>query len=453
MKERSFKLYIFRLLKKIDPKIRITKSALESLDSIIRVLGDKLTSDSLSLLSTTEMKTLTDREILSAFKIFFPKETIEKDVLSMIGKAETLKMERSISRNVSHEAGATREKRETRENRLGMIFSVSLCENILRQFGTSSVHVSSLAPVCLASILENICKNLLQSSIETTVNAQRSTISVRNLFLSSNELGLIKALNVFFVESGSIPTLKDKKRDRCSINIRKLQRSSSFLIQRAPFNRMVREVTDIFNSDKIPMKFTRDFFDILHSYIENNLILLMKNSYRLASHDGRETCYARDIVLMMELTNISASVDNEVKSHIPEASIRKVALRAGIKRYGEDCTEVFRKWISSTLVDILSKNIEIAKLSKVQTLSAKILISYFHLQGINPAVIHHKRKTVKKDRSTSTDSTSSVVNDEDTINNVNSVDLEESISSGELEPPELSDIEENDDDNVEKDEK
>jgi histone H3 len=444
MKEKSFKVYIIRLLKSVHPGVRLTKSAVEAIDSILRVISDKIVDRALVLTTGGDKKTVSDREIQSAVKMVFPEYFGMNAVDFSIHTIDT------YQKSEVERQGQPVEKAQTRESRCGLIFSVSAAEKYTRRFGQVALHVSSSAPVALASILEYFSRHLLEKTGDITKNSKKITINVRHLFLAvatDSVLPFVNNLGIVFLEGGVQPQDIQKKQHKrirrvknddneeektrthrwrpgtkTVMQIRRLQKTGDLLMQRAPFNTLVRELISRYEQQE-QTRLTADFCLTLQAFIEDRMVNLMRSANLLAVHASRETVYSRDVELACELTGEPIREQN-FTSNIPEAALRQMALRAGVKRFGDCSTHAYRNYFVSILNLYLRDIVLCAQHHKIQTLNTKVLLEAMGMRGIYPSITPHKRKTGKKSISRTN---SKVVNEE---------------SIADEAAPELSDIEE-----------
>lgn len=450
MKEKSFKVYIVRLLKIVHPGVRLTKSAAEAMDSILRVISDRIVDKSLVLTANDDKKTISDREVVTAVKIVFPEDFANSAVNF---SAECLAR---YEKSEADREGQPVEKAQTRESRCGLIFSVSAAEKYVRRFGQIGFHVSANTPVVLAAVLEYFTTRLLRETGNITRNSQKITINVRHLFLATANdpvLSFVNELGIVFLEAGVQPqVIQNKQHKRIHrvknpgdppvekghrwrpgtktvMEIRRLQKSGDMLMQHAPFNNLVREIVSHYEQADQPVKIrlTADFCTTLQAFAENRLIDLMRRANRLAVHAGRETVYSRDVELVCELAGEPISGYNYT-SNIPEAALRQMALRAGIQRFGDCSTQSYRNYLVNSLASYLREIILCAHHHKIQTLNTKVLLEAMGMRGIHPSITPRKRKSSKRSSSRA---------------NSNATSAEEStVDEAELVGPELSDIEE-----------
>jgi histone H3/H4 len=461
MKEKSFKVYIIRLLKVVHPGIRLTKSAVEAMDSILRVISDRIVDRALVLTANDDKKTISEREVHTAVRMVFP-ENFADDAVTFSSQA-LAKYEKSEA----DRQGQPVEKAQTRESRCGLVFSVSAAEKYVRRFGQVGLHVSSNTPIVLASILEHFTSHLLRETGNVTKNAKKITISVRHLFLATTTdsvLPFVNNLGIVFLEGGVQPQViqnKQRKRIRRTkseakseandseqkahrwrpgtktvMQIRRLQKSGDMLMQHAPFNNLVREIvsryepehtdSDQTNRESPKTRLTADFCSTLQAFAEDRMIDLMRRANRLAIHADRETVYARDVELACELAGVPLH-ERSCNSNIPEAALRQMALRAGIQRFGDCTTEAYRNYLVETLDSYLRDIVLCARHHKVQTLNTKVLLEAMGMRGVHPSITPHKRKTGKRGASRQ---------------NSKATEDESVADKAELAGPELSDVEE-----------
>jgi histone H2A len=409
MKEKSFRVYIFRLLKTVCPSVHITKTATEAVDSIIRVIAHKVVDRALILTAGDEKKTISNTELEASVKMLLPSE------LCNVAKQSGTNAVESFTASEVERQGQPVEKAQTRESRSGLVLSVSATEKYIRRFGQVGYNVSALAPVYLAGVLESLVRNLLTISGEVTTSSKKVTITVRHLFLavSNNKLmnDLLTNLGIVFLEGGVTPqSLENKRHKRLRrssddtrghrwrpgtktiMDIRRLQKNGDMLMQHAPFNRVVRAIAGKYvNSEEVTLRFTNDFFLSFQAFVEDRMVKLMSKANSVAIHAGRETVYGRDIELVCSLNGETLESTND-GSDIPEASLRHLALRAGVKRYGDCSTEMYRKYLCGILETYLKDGVFCALHHKLQTLNTKTLLEVMYMNGLYPTIVSHKRR-------------------------------------------------------------
>ena len=425
----------------------MTRTAAQAVECILRVMADTIVSKALSLVSGDEKKTISTNDLEVATQMVV-RDSEFQDILTEFARARVQEFTNSELERQGHQV----EKAQTRESRCGLVFSVSACEKYVRRFGQIAYHVSAGSPVYLASVLEQITRRLLEKTVVVTENAKKITVTVRHLFLAISQdpaMDFVSDTGVVFLEAGVEPqNLQTKQHKRIKrrkattpetdsqkphrwrpgtktvMEIRKMQKSGDLLMQRTPFNRVVREIVSTIHTRDYKIRYTADFFLSLQAFVEDRTVDLMKRANLLSAHANRETVFEKDIVLACELNGESYKIPVPIESYIPGAALRKMALRAGIKRFGDGSSVAYRNYIVGLLRSCLTDITLCAYHHKVQTLNTRIFSESMAMRGVFPSIIPRKRKVGRKG-SSSTVSASAV---EDT--------------QSRLEPPMLSDIEE-----------
>lgn len=414
-------------------------------------MADTIVSKALSLVSGDEKKTVSTNDIEVAVQMLV-RDPEFQDILTEFARARVRDFTNSELERQGHQV----EKAQTRESRCGLVFSVSACEKYIRRFGQVAYHVSAGSPVYLASVLEQITRRLLEKTVVVTESAKKITVTVRHLFLAISQdsaMDFVGDTGVVFLEAGVEPqNLQTKQHKRIKrrkasassstaekdsqkphrwrpgtktvMEIRKMQKSGDLLMQRTPFNRVVREIVSTIHTRDYKIRYTADFFLSLQAFVEDRTVDLMKRANLLSAHANRETVFEKDIVLACELNGESYKNPVTIESYIPGAALRKMALRAGIKRFGDGSSDAYRNYIVGLLKSCLTDITLCAYHHKVQTLNTRIFSEAMAMRGIFPSIIPRKRKVGKKGSSSVT--SASAVED----------------TQSRLEPPMLSDIEE-----------
>jgi histone H3 len=91
---------------------------------------------------------------------------------------------------------------------------------------------------------------------------------------------------------------KFKPGTRALMNIRKQQKLTEQAIQRAPFDRLVREIAQDFKTD---LRFQESAIDALQEATEAHAIDILELANRVAIHAGRETVQPKDIRLVRHI--------------------------------------------------------------------------------------------------------------------------------------------------------
>lgn len=325
-KSRYFNLFISKVLKKINNTGSITTNAKQQLNSslifICNIFSEKLGK----LVELSEKKTITCKDVEKILKFF-----IISPVLEII--------ENNISTSLkTYEDSKINNKKQSRQNRCGLLFPVSVVENILK---LQNLEISETAPISLTVILEYICESLLSRALEIAAEDNHARIKIRDLELSLREN---TTLNKFFTENkiiflggGVVPEIhekiKNKKKRRkteekkshrfrpgvvSTRKIKKFQKNSDYLtFAKLPFERLVRRLC---NKYREKPRISCQVFLILQHYIEQYMINLLRDANRLAIHCGRVKVTDTDIQFIHKLRGYSSyEIEKfEIDDELPE---------------------------------------------------------------------------------------------------------------------------------------
>ena len=158
-KFRFYDSYISKVLKHIECDNGITSNAKQQLNSVLIILSRLFSNRAIELTETSKKRTLSVKEVQNSIKMFIEGE-LQKHALNQGNKAVDLfdnddKSEKGISR----------------QNRAEILFPPSITEKFLRRFDNSTIMVTQTAPVYLAAVLEYLCMEILEQSVN---NAQKS---------------------------------------------------------------------------------------------------------------------------------------------------------------------------------------------------------------------------------------------------------------------------------------
>jgi len=305
----------------------ITRNAKQQLNSAICHIATFLSKKSAEITILIEKRTISDKEIESCVKMYFTPEFAEY----LINKA-------NIARKLYTEeksGKSTKGKRihNSRQKRAGIIFPPALVEKFLRSFGYSKLLITGIAPIFLASILENITLKILENSAE---KAPKARIAIRDLEIGVREDfcldSLFRVINITFIGGGVKTFIHDslltkrprKKREISSVEnerkhrfrpgtvslreIRKYQKTSNCLIfAKFPFERSVRKIVGKYahilyeNHTDNQIKISKDTFIVLQYYIEQFLIDFLQDVNAIAVHSGRIKIVGTDIKFLHSL--------------------------------------------------------------------------------------------------------------------------------------------------------
>ena len=152
-KSHMFEIYISKVLKQISTVNGITTNAKQQLNSAICHILKYICSLTFKLVASGKKKTITLKEIENSLKIVLKGELLLCALKEGSKSCENISSSKIENINLS------------RQNKASIIFPPSIVEKYLRNFGSSTIMVSSLAPVFLASVMEFISFEILDLSI------------------------------------------------------------------------------------------------------------------------------------------------------------------------------------------------------------------------------------------------------------------------------------------------
>ena len=319
-KSHMFETYISKVLKQISTSNGITNNAKQQLNSILCYIIKHISILTVKLTMAGKKKTISLKEIENSLILVLSGKLLENSL------KEGQKSCSNISNNENNNINSSR------QNKAGIIFPPSLVEKFLRDFGSSNVMIGNLSPIFLASVLEYICFEILDLSVNYCKENKHIRIIVRDLELSVRndyELNnLFVKLNISFLGGGVLPyihssllnktKIKKKKTEKndnkenntrrfrygtlAIKNIKKQQKLNNCLIlSKSPFEKLVRNIFKQNKNDST--KFSKDVFIVLQYFIEQYIVGLLRNSNFLAIHSGRVKLIPYDILLYNSFVN------------------------------------------------------------------------------------------------------------------------------------------------------
>lgn len=320
-KSHMFEIYISKVLKQISTVNGITTNAKQQLNSAICHILKYICSLTFKLVASSKKKTITLKEIENSLKIVLQGE------LLLCALKEGNKSCENISSSKIENINSSR------QNKACIIFPPSIVEKYLRNFGSSTIMVSSLAPVFLASVIEFISFEILDLSINFCKENKHNRITIRDLELSVRsdlELNnLFNKLNLSFLGGGVVPyihpslfnkIIKKKKNATTTAatqhrfrygtmaikNIRKNQKiSNTLILAKTTFEKIIR---NSFKKQQIGdsssnVKISKEVFVVIQYFIEQYIVKILNHSNYLSIHSGRVKVIPNDILLYLFFNN------------------------------------------------------------------------------------------------------------------------------------------------------
>lgn len=441
---KTFNTYVHSLLKKNDKTRQITRPAVNTMNGILEALAQKLSETAHLLTKGSDKKTLSEAELRSAVNALFPAR------LATMCDAYSEKAIETFKANIA-ENETSQAKPVMRETRAGLTMSVSFSEKFLRGFGQIKYNVSSLAPVYLASVLEYVCELILIASSKVCEDSHRRNICIRHIFLALTseedepmlEPLVLDTLKVVILGAGVKPFIHSslipkgtrrrttKKVDDSTAGatterkhrylpgtvalreVRKYQKTSNALIQRAPFQRLVRNVTTEVEPDRT-FRFTGNFMSSFQELIETRIVEVLRDANLVAIHAGRETVFPEDIELVVslhKLPNFYESIAEDTPA-VPLAAIKKLNYRAGIKRFAGDANNRVQTLVRSIIHDYMHYITVCTLHNERQTVNTRFLMEGLQMCGVYLSIVPEKRKVHRVRSSTSMNGSTASADDE-----------------------------------------
>ena len=329
-KSHMFETYISKVLKQVSPSNGITNNAKQQLNSILCHIMKYITILAVKLTIAGKKKTISLKEVENSLILVLSGKLLENSIKEGKKSCDRISLNNNEKSNIHL----------SRQNKAGIIFPPSLVEKFLREFGSSNILISNLSPIFLASVLEYICFEILDLSVDYCKENKHNRITIRDLELSvRNDIelnDLFVKLNISFLGGGVLPyihasllknnkvKIKNKKKTNdegkekehnhrfrygtlAIKNIKKHQKiSNSLIISKSPFEKLVRSIfkkQNDANNNEYKHKFSKDIFIVLQYFIEQYLVGLLKNSNFLAIHSGRVKLIPYDILLYNSFVN------------------------------------------------------------------------------------------------------------------------------------------------------
>lgn len=319
-KSHMFEIYISKVLKQISTVNGITTNAKQQLNSAICHILKYICSLTFKLVASSKKKTITLKEIENSLKIVLHGELL----------LCALKEGNKSCDNIS--SSKVENINSSRQNKACIIFPPSIVEKYLRNFGSSTIMVSSLAPVFLASVIEFISFEILDLSINFCKENKHSRITIRDLELSVRsdfELNnLFNKLNLSFLGGGVIPYIHPslfnkiiKKKKNTTVtpatqhrfrygtmaikNIRKNQKiSNTLILAKTTFEKIIRNSFKKQQTDgPLNVKISKEVFVVIQYFIEQYIVKILNHSNYLSIHAGRVKVIPNDILLYLFFQN------------------------------------------------------------------------------------------------------------------------------------------------------
>ena len=322
-KQHFFETYILKVMKQISDDSSITSNAKQQINSLLCILTKYISNKVINLITISKKKTISEKEIANALKIILSGELLNNSISEGEKASSNFKnfKEDYIEKTILY-----------KQNKAGIIFSPSLVEKFLRQFGYLKIMISNTAPVYLAAVLEYITFEILDLSNSYCKDNKRVRINIRDVEMAIRtdvELdNLCSNLNINLLGGGVIPFIhssllkknikktlkhgKDTKINRRfhsgTVAIRDIKKhqkfSDSLIFAKQSFEKFARQIFKDNNHD-IQIKISKDVFIVLQYFIEQYIVTVLRNANLLVIHAGRVKLLPVDIGLISFFNNKS----------------------------------------------------------------------------------------------------------------------------------------------------
>tara|TARA_B100000073_G_scaffold348353_1_gene366644 strand:+ start:2418 stop:3569 length:1152 start_codon:yes stop_codon:yes gene_type:complete len=321
-KFRYYDSYISKVLKEISSESGITNNAKQQLNSILICFSKIIANNAIELTELAGKRTLSEKEVSSAVQILLSGEL--KDHAISEGNS-------SIEKFTNN----TKDKGSSRQSRAGIHFPPSVTEKFLRKFDTSNMMVTNKSPIFMAAVVEYLCMEILDQSVNQSKTNNRVRLTVKDVELAvrnDRELNMLfNRHNIHFLGGSNVPyihpvlltrktTGKRKKKDKetgnntkkmhrfkpGTVSLREIKRfqkmGNKLVFAKNPFEKFVRS---ILSEHKSNIKISKHVFTILQYVIEEYLVNLLKQSNMAAIHTGRVKLMPMDIDFIRSITDIT----------------------------------------------------------------------------------------------------------------------------------------------------
>ena len=420
---RTWKTYIYRVLKQIHPDTGISYKALAQMNMFMGYIAHLVADKARKLTIGEGKKTVTSREIQTVIRLILPGELVKHAV-----SEGTRAVSKYNSRSVGY-TGSGSKKSVSRSARAGLQFTPSYAEKYIRNFGESSLSVGCVAPIYLAAALEYITAEMLELAGHAARDCKRRRITIRHITLvveNDNELREL-CRNFSFLGGGVVGNihskfLPDKKkmgknsaeRRRAHKNddkdgkkvhrflpgtvaireIRKYQRSIELLLQKAPFKRVVLDIIKEQDYENI-IRIGAGALGLIQCYTEQETVKYLEKAALAIIHGDRETLEPKDLVL------IGKMMGQPVVHNVPDTYINmtrpglvRLCRRAGIKRVSVLAHGEIRSVIVNIATRIINASVILCNHHRTHTITTNILYRGAMAIGLNIAI--YMPKSAKK---------------------------------------------------------
>ena len=462
---KSFKTYIPKIIKSLNNNSGTTHQSLDVMDDTFRYLLKHLVSVANRLSIEDEKKTITLTEAKSACELLFNIEMVK--LMNKEGDLAISRYEKYVSKKEEEKNSTTTDSKALEKNtkvmkqeKAGLILSVSLIESYLRDFSNLKISVPTM--LFLTSSMEVFIREFLNSSSQEAKNHKRVRISVRDIFIAVESNPLLKQvtdkLNILYIGVGVVPGIDKRiiesydqktKRKRKGLtqtetvttetvkteenndttkkqkwrpgtvairDIKHLQKETDNQLCKSHIKSQCAKIFKMLNNDCMITEHSRS---ILHNLIERDIVTLFHESNKWCLHAKKTTLTRGDVQEASRVLNMSVKnlLDIDCFDVFSDPAIARLAKRAGVYRMGKEVCSLVRGIICNQLYKYISSCVILKDRMEKKIINPYILktsLSVYH--NINIACPNLSSKKTKKNTDLS-----SQTNNEDIVTDTTTV--------------------------------
>ncbi|HSA76235.1 MAG TPA: histone-like protein [Nitrosarchaeum sp.] len=405
----GFQTHLRRLLEDVNSEAHVSGDVLCQLQSFMNIIVRNIASKSLESCQNSKKKTIADNDVMLAAVQVLGEGPILKKARKHLKKA--LKHQESFENKTKAESedGSSKRKVVRREEKAGIIISISQCAKYLKNFGSCKNNVTQVSHLALAVILQELMRLVFTEALSVSQKEKKVTLKIKHITIGINEneylCNIVKKNNIFFikgiVQSDFFISHKSKKGSKVSIDIKKYKKSEDLLLQKKPFLDDVKIVAVQHGQ----LKFGFGSVLVLQYLIEHLLVDTLSVANKLSSHDNRKTVGEKDMKFAMEITKRIRNFqnkeieDDDFSSSISDAGIKRCARKAGICIIAKSILITCKKFIRLILLNFIPSCVLILRTKKVVNLTIKTVqeaLTEYNIYCTTP-VFQKKKKTAKKE--------------------------------------------------------
>lgn len=367
--------------------MRISKSALEELNTLTAIIVRDIVSSAKKLLQNQNQKTLSVRHV--------------KAIL-MVHKIDLLEMALgTIDKKISNVDSYVGEKGVRLETKANLFLSVSLCKQYIYSNLFKGMRIGRNTDVALAALAEYILFELLDLASNAVRGSRSVTLTPRHLLMTiENNLEFSSAFARFGYDirsGGNLPYIRkelipktgkqsktSKKVETDGVkkphrfrpgtvalrSIRRYQKGVEPLVSQAVIRRLILSSAEGARISKMA-------FTAIQIFAESETIRMMRDALRLAIHSKRTTVAGKDVSLASELKyrpleSIYPQPSFDKSEHditpLRKADLERMSYRAGVKTRSADFYKASAEFMKTLVHTIVSSAIESMRVAERKTL-------------------------------------------------------------------------------------